>query len=195
MPLTAAELVLRATRKARAGLAPSEARIYDDNAYLLIKDTMDELATRAARNSEKRPLLMRAFTLTFVDGVALLTGGSFDGLARHLIRWSLLYDPDDSAQRFVYQFRHHLADLKRNLNSAFGYWALSDSVTIATRARDVGDDNALTRLNGAGVLRAIYIPDFSGNNPLPASGEFDDWAVEILAEMLVAGRAPATAKK
>jgi hypothetical protein len=191
MALTAAELVLRATRKARAGLAPSEARIYDDNAYLLIKDAMGELSMRAARNSEKRPLIMRAFALTFVDGVALLTGAAFDGLARDLIRWSLLYDPDDTTQRFVYQFRHHLVDLKRNLNSAFGYWAMSDSVTIQTRARDVGDDSALTRLNGTGALRAVYIPDFSGNNPLPAGGEFDDWAVQILTEMLVAGRAPA----
>lgn len=194
MPLTAAELVLRATRKARAGLAPSEARIYDDNAYLLIKDTMSELSMRAARNSEKRPLLMRAFAPTFVDGAATLTGGSFDGLARDLIRWSLLYDPDDAAQRFVYQFRHHLSDLKRTLNSTFGYWALSDSVTIQTRARDVGDESALTRLNGVGVLRAVYTPDFSGSNPLPPGGEFDDWAVEILTEMLVAGRA-ALAKK
>ena len=196
MPLTAAELVLRATHKARAGLAPSEARIYDDNAYLLIKDALSELAMRAARNSERRPLLMRSFALTFVDGAALITGGSFDGLARDLIRWSLLYDPDDTNQRFPYQFRHHLADLRRNLNSAFGYWALSDSVTAVTRARDVSGDNALTSLNGTGALRAVYIPDFSGNNPLPAGGEFDDWAVQILAEMLVAGRAaPATAKK
>lgn len=194
MALTAAELVLRATHKARAGLAPSEARIYDDNAYLLIKDAMGELAMRAATNSEKRPLIMRAFAPTFVDGAALLTGGTFDGLARDLIRWSLLYDPDDTTQRFVYQFRHHLADLKRNLNSAFGYWALSDSVTAVTRARDVAGDGALTSLNGTGVLRAVYIPDFSGNNPLPPGGEFDDWAVAILAEMLVAGRAAPTKK-
>jgi hypothetical protein len=194
MPLTAPELVLRATRKARAGLSPSESRIYDDNAYLLIKDALSELATRAARNSEKRPLLMRAFTLTFVDGVALLTGGSFDGLARDLIRWSLLYDPNDPAQRFPYQFRHHLADLQRNLNSAFGYWGLRDSATIATRAREVAGESALITLNGTGVLRAVYIPDFSGSNPLPAGGEFDDTAVDILAEMLVANR-PAPAKK
>lgn len=194
MPLTAAELVLRATRKARAGLAPSEARIYDDNAYLLIKDAMGELAARAARNSEKRPLLMRSFALTFVDGAATLVGGTFDGLARDHIRWSLLYDPDDTAQRFPYQFRHHLADLRRNLNSAFGYWALSDSATIATRQRNQSGEGALTSLNGTGALRALYTPDFSGSNPLPAGGEFDDWAVEILAEMLVAGRA-APAKK
>jgi len=194
MPLTAAELVLRATHKARAGLAPSEARIYDDNAYLLIKDAMGELSARAARNSEKRPLLMRSFALTFVDGVALLTGATFDGLARDHIRWALLYDPNDASQRFSYQFRHHLADLKRTLNPAFGYWALSDSVTAQTRARDIFGDTALTALNGDGVLRAIYTPDFSGLNPLPSGGEFDDWAIQILAEMLVAGRA-APAKK
>lgn len=194
MPLTAAELVLRATRKARAGLAPSEARIYDDNAYLLIEDALAELATRAAMNSEKRPLLMRSFALTFIDGVATITGGPFDGLSRDYIRWSLLYDPDDTTQRFAYQFRPHLSDLKRNLNPAFGYWALGDQATIATRARNVAGETALISLNGTGALRAVYIPDFSGNNPLPAGGEFDDWAIAILAEMLVAGRT-APAKK
>jgi len=192
MPLTAAELVLRATRKARAGLAPSEARIYDDNAYLLIKDAMGELAARAARNSEKRPLLMRSFALTFVDGSATLVGASFDGLTKDHIRWSLLYDPDDPTQRFPYQFRHHLADLKRNLNPAFGYWAMSDQSTVQARQRNVAGETALISLNGAGALRAVYTPDFSGSNPLPA--DFDDWAVAILAEMLVAGRA-APAKK
>jgi hypothetical protein len=189
MPLIAAELVLRATRKARAGLAPSEARIYDDNAYLLIKDAMGELAARAARNSEKRPLLMRSFALTFVDGAATLVGASFDGLAKDHIRWSLLFDPEDSTQRFPYQFRPHLADLRRNLNPAFGYWAMVDQASLQARARNVGGETALTSLNGIGALRAVYVPDFSGSNPLPA--DFDDWAVVILAEMLVAGRAPA----
>lgn len=192
MPLTAAELVLRATRKARAGLSPAESRIYDDNAYLLIKDAMGELSSRAARNSEKRPLLMRAFALTFVDGAATLVGASFDGLVKDHIRWSLLYDPDDTTQRFPYQFRPHLADLKRNLNPAFGYWAMSDQSTIQARARNVAGEGALTSLVGAGVLRAVYTPDFTGSNPLPA--DFDDWAIDILAEMLVAGRA-AIAKK
>lgn len=194
MPLTADELVLRATRKARAGLAPSEARIYDDNAYLLIKDAMKEIAMRAARNSEKRPLLMRSFALTFVDGAATLTGSTFDGLARDLIRWSLLFDPDDATQRLPYQFRHHLADLKRNLNAAFGYWALSDQSTIASRQRNVSGEGALTSLNGAGSIRAVYIPDFAGSNPLPA--EWESWAVDILSEMLVKGRAsPAKGSK
>lgn len=194
MPLTQAELVLRATRKARAGASPAESRIYDDNAYLLIKDAMGELATRAARNSEKRPLIMRSFALTFVDGAATLVGASFDGLARDHIRWSLLFDPDDTTQRFPYQFRHHLADLRRNLNPAFGYWALGDSATIQTRQRLVAGEGALTSLIGTGALRAVYVPDFSGSNPLPIGGEFDDWAVMILAEMLVANRT-APAKK
>lgn len=193
MPLTAEELVFRATRKARAGLAPSEARVYDDNAYLLIKDAMHELALRAGMNSEKRPLLMRAFAITFTSGKASLASG-FDGLLKAHLRWAYLYEPDDIDQLYPYQFRHHLSDLRRKLNPIYGYWAMEDRDTVATRKRYVGGDGALSEVAGNGVLRAIYIPDFVVGtlNVLPA--EFDDWAVQILAEMLITQR-PAEPKK
>ena len=190
MPLTAAELVLRATHKARGGISPSESRIYDDNAYLLIKDAMNELAMRAGMDSQKRPLIMRSFALAFTNGSASLSSGSFDGLLKEYFRYAYLYDPDDSTQTFPYQFLDNLQDLRRPQHPAFGYCALSDQNTIVTRARNVAGDSALTSLNGTGALIGIYIPDFSGNNPLPAFGEFDDWAVEILAEMLKSGRQP-----
>ena len=118
----------------------------------------------------------------------------FSVLAMLWLPLLLLFDPDDTTQRFPYQFRHHLSDLKRNLNPAFGYWALGDSATIQTRQRLVAGEGALTSLIGTGALRAVYVPDFSGSNPLPIGGEFDDWAVMILTEMLVANRT-APAKK
>jgi hypothetical protein len=193
MPLNVAELVLRATRKARAGFAPSESRIYDDNAYLLVRDAMNELAGRAAMDSEKRPLLMRLFELTFADGVVDISAASFDGLLKSHLRYGFLYDPGDSTQSAPYQFIDNLQDLRRWQHPAFGYWGLSEQSEIVTRARNVTGESALTTLNGTGALRGIYIPDFSGDNPLPT--EFDDWAVMILAKMLVAGRTPALVQK
>jgi hypothetical protein len=189
LPLTAAELVLRATRKARGGLSPAESRIFDDNAYLLIKDALTELATRAAKDSKKRWLLMRSFTLTFTDGAAPISGALFDGLLKEYLCYAFLYEPGDDQQVFPYHFINNLQDLRGYQHPVFGHWALSDQSTIRTRARNVGGEGALTALNGEGALRAIYIPDFSGNNPLPA--EFDDWAVEILSDLLIANRPPA----
>lgn len=195
--LTAEEMVFRALRIARAGASVSESRIYDDDAYLLIKDAMHHLAQRVSRNAEKRTLMMRSFSAVGLDGLLIFTSPTHDGILLDALKWSRLYDnQDDQNQLYPYQFRAHLPDIKRAyLNPAFGYYALLDGGSaVQTRKKGIDDATAaLVAINGTAiVLRCSYIPDFSGSNPLPP--EFDDAAVQILADLLLAKRNANAAK-
>ena len=191
MPLTAEEMVFRALRIARAGASVSESRLFDDDAYLLIENAMHELARRVSRNAEKRSLMMRVFSANAISGGLFFSSPTHDGILLDALRWSRLYDSQtDPDQLSSYQYRAHVADLKRPyLNPVFGYYALqAGGGSVITRKKGIDDPiAALAGIDGTPiVLFCSYIPDFAGSNPLAA--EFEDDAVQILADLLLAKR-------
>lgn len=191
MPLTAEELVFRSLRTARAGASVSESRLFDDDAYLLIKDACHALAVRVARNVEKRSLMTRVFSANAISGGLFFSSPAHDGILLDALKWGRLYDnQDDPNQLSPYQYRANVSDLKRAyLNPAYGYFALQvGGGSVITRKKGIEDaTTALSAIDGTPIiLFCSYIPDFSGSNPVPA--EFEDDLVHILADLLLAKR-------
>jgi hypothetical protein len=181
--MTRDELVLRAVHLARRGENASESRIYEDNAHLLVPDSLHRLAMETAMNAGTRARLIKEYpAVPISNGVVNLTADLSDVLIAGL-PWLNFYDKDDPDRVNPYIFRHNYRDLDKWLNPNFGYCAVRDNSFLVTRQRGIQSiPSGKIGTPGPVVIIASYIPANDLSN-LPA--EMNDAAVWTLAEMLV----------
>jgi hypothetical protein len=181
--MTRDELVLRAVHHARKGQSPSESRIYEDNAHLLVPDALHQLAHETAMDAGSRARLIKVYPeVPISNGVIDLAVDLPDALIAAL-PWANFYDKDDPDRVNPYLFRHHYRDLDRWLNPNYGHFAARDNSKIVTRQRGIQSiPDGKIGTPGPVVIITSYIPANDLTN-LPL--ELNDAAVRVLAEMLI----------
>jgi len=167
---------------ARGGLSPTESRIYEDNAHLLVPNALQRLARQNAANAMLRPRLTKTYSAVPVTNGVIALGALANVLTDGLC-WATFYDADDVDQVSPYVFKRAWQDLDRRLNPDFGYFAVRDN-NLVTRQRGI-ENVAAGKVGTPGPVTIIapFIP-LNTLTDLPVELEAD--AVSVLAGLLPA---------